>query len=63
MDELESLDYQSTNPISDEQAAEKAKQQEQYLEYRKQQEAQRVEEANQQQTIQNQFEKVRDWKT
>ena len=54
MDELESLDYQSTNPISDEQAAEKAKQQEQYLEYRKQQEAQRVEEANQQQTIQNQ---------
>ena len=54
MDELESLDYQSQNTISDEEAANKAKAQEKFLEHRQQQEAQRVQNANQAQNELNQ---------
>jgi len=54
MDELESLDYQSQNTVSDEQAAQMAKDQQQLIEYRQQTEAQRVNEANQQQADLNQ---------
>ena len=54
MDELESLDYQSQNTVSDEQAAQMAKDQQQRIEYRQQTEAQRVNEANQKQADLNQ---------
>ena len=54
MDELESLDYQSQNTISDEEAANKAKAQEKFVEHRQQQEAERLENANQAQTELNQ---------
>ena len=46
MDELESLDYQSQNPISDEDAAKKAEEQRKYIEERQKLEGQRVELAN-----------------
>ena len=42
MDELEALDYQSGNTISDEEAAKVAQQRQQLTEYRQQTEAQRV---------------------
>ena len=42
MDELESLDYQSQNTVSDEQAAQIAQDQQQLIQYRQQTEAQRV---------------------
>ena len=54
MDELESLDYQSQNTVSDEQAAQIAQDQQQLIQYRQQTEAQRVNEANQQQADLNQ---------
>ena len=54
MDELESLDYQSQNTISNDEAAAKAEEQKKFLEYRQQQEGQRVEAANQAQTELNQ---------
>ena len=44
MDELEALDYQSTNTISDEEAAKAAETQKQLVEYRQQEEARRIEE-------------------
>ena len=54
MDELEALDYQSQNTISDEEAAQVAKQRQQLTEYRKQTEATRVAEQNQAQADLNQ---------
>ena len=54
MDELEALDYQSQNTISDEEAAQVAKQRQQLTEYRQQTEAARVAEQNQAQADLNQ---------
>ena len=54
MDELEQLNYDTSKPISDEQASQLADQQEQYAEYRKQEEAQRVSNQNAAQADQNQ---------
>ena len=54
MDELEALDYQSENTISDEEAAQVAQQRQQLTEYRQQTEANRVAEMNQAQADQNQ---------
>ena len=54
MDELEQLNYDTSKPISDEDASKLADQQDQYAEYRKQQEAQRVSEQNAAQADQNQ---------
>ena len=46
MDELEALDNQSQNTITDEEAAQIAQQRQQLTEYRQQTEAQRVAEQN-----------------
>ena len=54
MDELEQLNYDTSKPISDEQASQLADQQEQYAEYRKQEEAQRLSNQNAAQADQNQ---------
>ena len=54
MDELEQLNYNTSKPISDEEASKLADQREEYTEYRKQEEAQRVSEQNAAQADQNQ---------
>jgi hypothetical protein len=54
MDELESLNYNTSKPISDEEASKLADEREEYTEYRKQEEAQRVSEQNAAQADQNQ---------
>tara|TARA_R100000278_G_scaffold43231_1_gene37904 strand:- start:68 stop:4102 length:4035 start_codon:yes stop_codon:yes gene_type:complete len=54
MDELEQLNYDTSKPISDEEASALADQREEYTEYRKQEEAQRLSEQNAAQADQNQ---------
>ena len=54
MDELEQLNYNTSKPISDEEASKLAEERKEYTEYRKQEEAQRVSEQNAAQADQNQ---------
>ena len=53
MDELEQLNYDTSQPISDEEASALADQRENYTEYRKQEEAQRLSNQNAAQADQN----------